>query len=612
MPEFFRRSPFLKTSTLAAALISASASWANTAPAPKPSPAASAPAPAASAPEPVRNSAMDAPLFYQLLVGEMELRSGQAGVAFQVLLDAARRTGDEELFQRVINIALQARAGDQALIAAKAWRDAKPKSQAAHQMVIQLLALLNRPADVTEVLRSLLEISPAEQRAGVLASLPRLFQRAAEPKQVLRALEPLLRAQAQSPQNPQAREIALAVLARFYANAGESRRALEQTRTLLQQTPESDDAMQMALDLMPTEPEAEALVQTRLSASPDNHALRLAYGRALARAQRPAEAAQQFRSVTEVSPASSPAWFALGALELDLKHPEAADTALREYLRLLDSATAAAATDANAAEAEGSTVNEARQQAFLMLAQAAEMRADLKSAEAWLSKVDSPQRQIETRYRRASLLARQGQLNEARKLLQALPESSPEELRAKLMAESQLLRERQQWKSAYEVLASANERLPNDPDLIYEQSMMAEKLGRLEEMETLLKRVIAIKPDHHHAYNALGYSLAERNIRLPEARELIAKALSFSPSEPFILDSMGWVEYRLGNLPESLRLLRKAYLARPDAEIAAHLGEVLWASGEHSEAKRIWQEGLTREPKNEALIDTLKRLKTKP
>ncbi|MEJ6007722.1 tetratricopeptide repeat protein [Paucibacter sp. AS339] len=602
MPEFSRRSPPLTIAMLAAALIS-NAALAAPAPAVPASAASAAASTPAAAAEPLRNSAMDAPLFYQLLVGEMELRSGQPGVAFQVLLDAARRTGDDELFQRVINIALQARAGDQALIAAKAWRDAKPKSQAAHQMVMQLLALLNRPAEVPDVLRSLLEISPAEQRPGVLASLPRLFQRAAEPKQVLRALEPVLRTSAQ---RADTREIAQVVLGRFYLAAGETKRALELARELVKQTPESDDAMQLALDLMPNEADAEALVQARLSASPNNHLLRLAYGRALARSQRPAEAAREFRTVTEGSPNTGSAWFALGSLELELKHADAADKALREYLRLLGE------SPATAAETEGSITSEAHQQAWLMLAQAAEMRGDLKGAEAWLVKVDAPQRQLEAGYRRASLMARQGKLNEARKLLQALPESNQEELRAKLMAESQLLRDMQQWKAAHEVLERANERLPDDPDLIYEQSMMAEKLGRLDEMETLLKRVIAIKPDHHHAYNALGYSLAERNIRLPEARELIAKALGFVPSEPFILDSMGWVEYRLGNLPDSLRFLRQAYAARPDAEIAAHLGEVLWVSGEQAEAKRIWQEGIAREPKNEALRETLKRLKATP
>jgi tetratricopeptide (TPR) repeat protein len=509
------------------------------------------------------------------------------------------------LFQRVINIALQARAGDQALIAAKAWRESQPRSAAAHQMVIQLLALLNRPNDAVEPLNSLLSITPAGQRAAVLESLPRLFQRAAEPKRVLAALEPVL---STASQQAETKLVAKVVLAKLSLASGDSKRALALTQDIDSFAPESEEAMQLALELLPQQAEAETLVTQRLQAKPDNVGLRLAYGRALARAGRPAEAAREFRAITQGSPTTPSAWFALGTLELELRHAHAADAALREYLKLLDKPSDIAGD----ADAEALAVAEAKQQTWLLLAQTAEMRGDLKAAEAWLLKVDSPQRQLEAQFRRASLLARQGKLAEARKLLQALPETSPEELRAKLLAESQLLRDVQDWQAAHDVLAGANERLAKDPDLIYEQAMMAEKLDRLDAMEALLRQVIAIKPDHHHAYNALGYSLAERNLRLDEAKALIAKALSFVPTEPFILDSMGWVEYRLGNNAEALQLLSQSYAARPDAEIAAHLGEVLWISGQRVQAQRIWDEGLARDPKNETLRETIQRMKAQP
>ena len=159
------------------------------------------------------------------------------------------------------------------------------------------------------------------------------------------------------------------------------------------------------------------------------------------------------------------------------------------------------------------------------------------------------------------------------------------------------------------MLVAANQQFPDDVDLLYEQAMMDEKLDRLDDMERLLRRVIALKPDHQHAYNALGYSLAERKIRLPEARQLILKALEISPGEPFITDSLGWVEYRLGNSDEALRLLRRAYEARPDPEIAAHFGEVLWAAGQVEEARRVWREGRSRDAGNDVLKETLARLR---
>ena len=158
-------------------------------------------------------------------------------------------------------------------------------------------------------------------------------------------------------------------------------------------------------------------------------------------------------------------------------------------------------------------------------------------------------------------------------------------------------------------MASAVAKTPDDAELIYDQAMMAEKLNDLTQMEKLLQRVITLKPDYHHAYNALGYSLAERNLRLPEAKALIEKALTFAPADPFIQDSLGWVEFRLGNAPEAARIFEAAYKAKPDAEIAAHYGEVLWSMGQRDRAIAIFKEGLLLAPDNESLQGTIKRLR---
>lgn len=547
---------------------------------------------------PFTNSAMDAPLFYQLLIGELELNSGQAGVAFQVLLDAARRTGDEELFKRVVNIALQARAGDQALLAARSWADTLPTSVDAYQTTVQLLALLNKPAEVPQPLATLLKVAPDVQRPGLIAALPRLFQRSPDPKAVLAALAPVLQAQT-GPLKP----AALYTEARFAINSGENARALALTRELNQLLPDSDDAMQLAVDLLPAEPQAESLITQRLQQKPDQHALRQAYGRALIKAQRPGDAAREFRVLTEATPDNPAAWLALGAIELELKHLPAAEAALRESLKRLD--TPAAGTDDEIkARADG------RQSAWLMLSQAAEQRGDFKAAEAALQKVDGGG--IEVKFRRASLLARQGKLAEGRKLLRPAADAGDADTRAAVLAEAQLLREQRDYAGAAGVLKAGTERFKEDTDLIYEQAMMSEKLGRFDEMEAQLRRVIELKPDHHHAYNALGYSFADRNQRLPEAKELIERALKLAPGEPFIVDSLGWVEFRLGNLPEATKLLRQAMAGRPDAEIAAHLGEVLWASGAQDEARRVFADAAQRDPANEALRETLDRLKVKP
>ncbi len=569
-------------------------------------PVAAAPASAASAPEEIVNSDLDAPLFYQLLVGELELQNGQPGTAFQVLLDAARRSSDEELFRRVVGIALQGRAGDQALVAARAWRDSVPTSQEAHRTLVQLLALLNRPAEVAAPLRALLAMNTPEARGQLLASIPPLFQRSPEPKRVMEALEPLLR---ETAAKPETRFISLMVMARLAQTAGNAENALINVRAAAKDFPDRDEPLLLALELLPQRPEAEALITAELQAHPDKQALRLAYGRALARAQRPADAAREFRILTQESPDNPGPWLALGSLELDLQHADAAESALQRYMKLLNQQSSLQSRADPRAEP---TEREARQQGLLLLAQTAEMRGDLKTAEARLSEIDAAPGNLDIAFRRASLLARQGKLDQARQLLQALPAEREQDQRAKVLAESQLLREHRQWQTAYDLLGQAIARNGEDTDLLYEQSMMAEKLGRMKEMEALLQKVIQLKPQHYHAYNALGYALADRNERLEEARDLISKALTFAPGEPFIVDSMGWVEFRLGRLGEAERLLRQAYGSRPDPEIAAHLGEVLWAGGQQDEARRIFADAAKRDPRNEALQNVMQRLQVRP
>jgi tetratricopeptide (TPR) repeat protein len=555
---------------------------------------------------------LDAPLFYQLLIGEIELSSGEAGNAYAVLLDAARRTRDESLFRRAVDVALQARAGDQALAAARAWRQTLPQSLEALRYELQLLAALNRITEAAEPLKLLLARTPEAERSALIATLPRLFQRASDKRQAATLVEELLQPYAQAPSTRTAARVASG---RAWWLAGDSARALQHAQKGQADEPMSTGPVLLALELLPAEPGAEKLVTNYLQQPAADAAVRLAYVRALSAAQRYVDAIAQLKIVTQSKPAMAVAWLSLGALQLELRQPRDAEASLQRFLTARAAAAAApAATPAGEEDDDedtGRSSDGGLTQAWLMLAQAADQRGDAKAANAWLDKIDDPQRALEVQTRRAMLLARQGKLREARLLVQQVPERRPEDARAKLLAESQVLREVKRWNDAHAVLVSASERFPGDADLLYEQAMMAEKLLHIDEMEQVLRRVIELKPDHHHAYNALGYSLADRSLRLSEAHSLIKKALELAPGDPFITDSMGWVEYRMGNRDEALRLLRQAYRSRPDPEIAAHLGEVLWITGARDDARRIWREGRERDAANEVLRETLTRLQVK-
>lgn len=614
---------------LAAVLSSVLASWALLPAATHAQTTASQEA-APAAESPPNNSALDAPLFYQLLIGEMQWRLGEPGMAYGVILDAARRTKDQALFRRAVDIALQARAGDEALAATRAWRTVLPQSAEALRTQLQILVALNRLSDVQEPLTALLALAPTESdRAVLIQSLPRFFDRVADPAAVARTSERVLQPYLQA---PSFYVLARVALGRLWLAAGQPERAITLTAEALKQSPKATAAIQLALELIPREAKAEALVQDYFKGSQTDPTLRLAYGRALAQSQRHAEAIAQLEQVTRDRPDMASAWLTLGALNLDLRQAHPAEQALLRYLQLTPDTAAAAASPASApssnAAAPGterddpqaipsesadssadSPIRSARTQAYLMLAQAAELRKDQAAAERYLAKVDNPAQAIQVQTRRASWLVQQGRTPEALALIRQLPERGAGDARLKLLAEGQIFREAKQWQAAYEAAQSAAQRWPDDVELIYEQAMMAEKTQRLPEMEQLLRRVIEMQPDHQHAYNALGYSLADRGLRLHEARDLILKALELAPADPFITDSLGWVEYRLGNVPEALRLLKQAYSARPDTEIAAHLGEVLWVSGQREEARRVFREGRVRDAHNEVLREVLARLK---
>jgi len=607
------RLPLLRAAVLAAALVCAAAEAQPVAP------VAASPAATAAA---AANSALDAPLFYQLLIGEIELKSGRPGNAFEVILDAAKRQGDESLFQRAVEIALQARAGDQALAASQAWRSAKPLSVAALRYQVQILLAINKVDETAEPLAAWLATASVIERPGLIAGLPGLLQRVPDPKRSLALIDKLVTPYLDQPGTRTASRVALG---RAQAAAGNPTLALALARSARDDDPAAPGPVLLALDLLPAAPGGEALVTDYLARPDAEAAVRLAYVRLLTQSQRYADASRQLERLTIDRPQLPEPWLTLGALRLELKQTREAETALLRYIELAGEPPAAAVAAANAAGAgrlardddedddsdEGSTPAAGRDltQAWLLLAQAAEQRGDLKAAEAWLAKVDNPQRLLDVQSRRAGLLARQGKLNEARAMIQAVPERTGDDARGKLVAEAQLLRDVKQWREAAEVLAAASTRFPEDTDLLYERAMVEEKRDRLAEMERLLRQVIAQKPDHPHAHNALGYSLADRGLRLPEARDLIRRALELSPGDPFITDSLGWVEFRLGNRDEAARLLRQAYASRPDTEIAAHLGEVLWALGQRDEARKVWQDARGRDAGNEVLRDTLARLK---
>ena len=542
-------------------------------------------------------SALDAELFYELLLGELDAQSAEPAAGFALVLDAARRTNDPALYQRAVEIAFQGRSGDAALQAARAWKQAFPQSRAANRYVLQILLALNRVAESAEPLKAELALTDPKERGATLGAIPRLYARVTDKKLAANVVEQSL---ADALADPATAAAAWTTVGRVRLAAGDEAGALDAANRAQAANPRSESPALLGLELMdPKLPQAEAIVRRYLDGSPLPE-LRMGYARALLDAQRYTEARQQLQQVTADKPDLPEAWLALGTLQMQDNQLAPAEASLKRYVEL--------AQAQRGAEERGRGMA----QAYLVLSQIAEKRHDYAGATAWLDKIENSQDLVIAQSRRASILAAQGRMDEARKLIRSLPERNPTDARMKLNAEVQLLRDQKQYRAAYDLLAQEIAKDPRDYDLLYDEAMLAEKLDNLPEMERLLRQVIALKPDYHHAYNALGFSLAERGIRLPEAKQLIQKSLEYAPGDPFISDSLGWVEYKMGNKPEALRILETAYKARPDPEIAAHLGEVLWSMGERNRADSVWKEGQLIDGDNDTLQETQKRLRGKP
>jgi len=504
------------------------------------------------------NSAMSGELLYEILLGEMNLRQGEPAAGFSLLLDAAKKSNNVALYDRAVEIALQARSGDGALMAARAWSQAWPQDRKANHQVLQILLALNHVTESLEPLKKELAFASEAERNTAINLIPRHYARVSDKKRatvvVQQALEPYLN------RNNATSAIAWTSLGRMRLASDDLAGALEAAIKGQVADNKSQGPVLLAMELMGKKmPEAEPLVQQGLRKQ-DGTEMAMSYVRVLIELERYKEAAEQLQTITRKDPKLADAWLVLGSLQFEQGQDKEAETSLARYVSL-------ATQTPNDSSTRG--LNQAQT-------------------------------------RRAALLARQGKMGQARELIHQIPVSNADEQRSRVMAEVQLLREHRQWQAAFDLLAANS---GDDLDLVYEQAMLAEKLHQLDEMEKLLRQVITQNPSYYNAYNALGFSLADRNMRLPEAKQLIVKALTFAPNDPFITDSLGWVEFRMGHLVAALSYLQKAYKERADAEIAAHLGEVLWSMKRQDEALKVWREGLNTAPNNETLQETLQRLK---
>jgi tetratricopeptide (TPR) repeat protein len=545
----------------------------------------------AEKPEVIQNSDLNGETAMQIMLGEMQVSRGDLGAGYALILDAARKSGDESLYKRAVEIALSARDGTTALDGAKMWKKAFPMSRQANQHVLQIQVALNQLAESLMALRAYVQLSPESEQVLIINGLPQIYAQVKDKELATAVVE-----QALVPfvSNPATAAASWTAIGRMQVSAKKLPQALESVNKAIAANPSAIEPGFLALELFSLGvSQAEDILKTILTDGSPPH-LRLNFARVLIDLQRLPEASKQLTSLNKSQPDFSDAWLMQAAISMELNKYEEAKQALLKYIEL-----------------EKVKEDARLSQAYLMLSQIATKEKKPSESEAWLSKIDDPEAITQVQIQRANVLASKGDMAKARALLADLPENSQQAKRTKLQAELKLLREYKMHEASYQLLRKAAKAEPEDVDLRYELAMAAEKLNHMDEVEKLLRSVIAEKPDFEHAYNALGYALADRNIRLPEARELIVKALEFSPEDPMITDSLGWVEFRMGNKQAALAILQRAYETKNDVEIGTHLGEVFWSLGQKDKALNVWRDAARQDPKNVMLLETLKRLKVK-
>ncbi len=519
-------------------------------------------------------------LLYEFLLGDIAAQRNRPELAAQAYLDLAKTTRDPRVARRAAQLAYEARQLDVAVEAFQLWQELEPSSPLAKQMLLSLLLSGGRLQEARPHLDAVLQADPAN--AGhVFKSIYPLVARSPDKSAVLDWMIEVTHYHSDVAEGHWA-------VAQAAAAAGKMDLARAEAHRAVTLKPDWDVAAVFEAELyLVSEPQhGLELLKQYLDAHPGNKDVRLYYARALLNQKQFAPAREEFQHLLQDRPDSPDLAFAIALISMQMGEYPRAEQELQQAL--------------SKGGKEESTVH-------YYLAQLNEARQNEAAALEHYRQVQGGEYAYAARLREVALLDKAGKLEEARAVrARAVPRTDQQRVQL-ILIDAQLLREGKQYESSYRVLAQGLEKFPEQPDLLYQTAMAADKLKKNELFEQLIRKLMKIEPDNAHAYNALGYSLLDRNVRIQEAMKLVEKAYQLAPDDAAIIDSMGWGHYLLGDLDKSVEFLERAFSANPDPEIAAHLGEVLWKRGDKEGARKVWTDSAQANPDNEALKAVMKR-----
>ena len=535
-------------------------------------------------------------IVFRVLAAEISAQRSAFIPAGKTMLDLAQEVGDVRLARRALEFYLSGGNLAGALESVRLWLRFEPEDAEALSTEMTLSAASGQTSGLTTALRK--KIDEASDKTAAIGQAMAVLARVPDKRAGLAILSTVL-------QESQARDtlpahIAIADLARA---AGDAPRALSAAKAALNVAPRSEDAAMRVFEygLAVDSQQAFRDAQGFTAAHPKARRLRLLMIAQWAERRDFEVATAELVAMARLAPDDFDLVFMQAQIAYRAKRLPEARSLLEQFVSLQ---TQHESSTADSLSEQGSGLVDAYQ----LLSRIAQEQGFFEDAVSLLDKIKEPTARHNARVRQAAIRAQQGRVDDAVALLDSSDPQSLEEEVLTASAGAQMLRDANRSLEAIKRLEAANVRLPDNIEIKYELGMLYERNQRLNDTERLLREVIALDPGHAHSYNALGYSFADRNQRLPEALKLITRALEISPNDPFIMDSMGWIKFRLGDYAAAVQYLEKAYRVRPEADIAAHLGEVLWVAGQPEAAKEYLKKGLEKEADNATLLETIKRL----
>lgn len=523
-------------------------------------------------------------VLYQFLLGEIASQRGELKLSAEAYADLAARTQDARVAKRATELALHARLSSLALKNARLWYSLESGSAKATQTLASLLVSSGHLSEAKPILQAWLK-SAGDGKAADGKAFMQLHGLMAKQKDKQAAYDFMAEVLRDFPSVPEAHF----ALAQSAWGAGNALKALAELDEVMRLKPGWEAAPLFKAQILQQEggdADALAFFQKYLADWPDEREIRLAYAKLLARTSSFADSRKQFEWLAKEMPDNPENHLAIGLIAMQTEDLDSAEASISKALQL-------------GHPDEGGV--------RYHLGQLAEIRERLEDALTWYQSVQKG-RVFDAKLRTAILLNKLGRTEQAQDVLTGLQPNDDAARVQLVLTEALIMRESKDYAAVVAVLTKALEKLPDNPDLLYDRAMAAEKLNRLDMVEADLRKLIKIKPDYAHAYNALGYTLADRTVRIAEALDLLETAIKLDPDDPFIQDSMGWALFKAKRYEEALDYLWRAHKAKADPEIAAHLGETLWAAGKKAEARQIWEAALKKHPENESLRETTSRL----